>query len=245
MSSPVVLVIGASGDLGCHLSLHLAEHGARVLGTYRGHPERLQQAAEAATSTAGEIVAAQADITSLDSMQSVVGQTLERFGQLDALVVMSGRTQDNLLHFMTEEEFDSIVEINLKGAFLACKAAASPMMMQRRGRIILVSSLSATRGVLGQVNYGAAKAGLLGLCRGLLRELSRFNILTNVVAPGLIESAVNEQMETGQRETLLAGVALQRVGQPEEISAVIRFLALDPGATYITGQILSVDGGVT
>jgi 3-oxoacyl-[acyl-carrier protein] reductase len=144
---------------------------------------------------------------------------------------------------MSEAEWDEVVDTNLKGAFLACRAASRPMMKQRAGRIVLISSLSGLRGVAGQANYCASKAGLAGLAKSLAHELARFNVLVNVVAPGLIDSKVNDELDEKRRDALLKGVTLSRIGRRREVSSLIRWLTLDPDATYITGQVIAVDGG--
>ena len=241
MSAPVVLVVGASSDLGLDLCAHLAEHGATVVAGYRS---RLEQLADvAANFPLGRIEPVALDVGSSSTLDRAVDGAVARHGRLDALVFMSAVLRDNLLPFLTEAEWDEVVDTNLKGAFLACKAAARPMMKQRSGRIVLMSSLSGLRGVAGQANYCASKAGLHGLAKSLAHELSRFQILVNVVAPGLIDSKVNEQLDEKRRETLLQGVTLKRVGRRREVSSLVRWLVLDPDATYLTGQVLAVDGG--
>lgn len=241
MSGPVVLVVGASGDLGLDLCAHLAENGATVVAGYRSRMERLADVA--ASFPLGTIEPVALDVLDASSIERAVDGAVRRHGRLDALVFMSAVLRDNLLTFMSEEEWDVVVDTNLKGAFLACRAAARPMMTQRAGRIVLVSSLSGRKGLAGQANYCASKAGLFGLMRSLTQELARFNVLVNVVAPGLIDSEVNEKLDEKRRETLLAGVTLKRVGRKREVSSLIRWLALDPDSTYLTGQHFAVDGG--
>jgi 3-oxoacyl-[acyl-carrier protein] reductase len=241
---PVVFVVGASGDLGLDLCEHLAQQNACVVAGYRTRPERLQELAGNADRVRGGAVEPVAiETTDLASLERAVDAAFARHGRLDALVFMSAILKDNLLSFMSEADWDAVVDTNLKGAFLACKAAVRPMLNARAGRIVLVSSLSGLRGVAGQANYCASKAGLTGLARALAHELARFRVLVNVVAPGLIDSNVNEQLGEKRREALLAGVALRRVGQKREVSSLIRWLVLDPDATYVTGQVISVDGG--
>jgi len=241
VSAPVVVVIGASGDLGLDLCAHLAENGATVVAGGRTRIERLTDVA--ASFPLGRIEPVAVDVTSAATLERVVDGAVARHGRLDALVVMSAVLRDNLLTFMTEEEWDTVVDVNLKGAFLACKAAARPMMKQRSGRIVLVSSLSGLRGVAGQANYCASKAGLTGLAKSLAQELARFNVLVNVVAPGLIDSNVNEKLDEKRRDALLQSVALKRVGRRREVSSLLRWLVLDPDSTYLTGQVFAVDGG--
>ena len=241
--TPVVLVVGASGDLGLDLVRELALHGATVVASCRTRPDRLAEAA--ATLPQGSVEPVSVDALDAALLDKTVDGIVARHGRLDALVFMSAITRDNLLSFMTEAEWDAVVDTNLKGAFLACKAATRPMLRERAGRIVLVSSLSGVRGVAGQANYSASKAGLIGLAKSLAQELARFSVLVNVVAPGLIESGLHAKLSETQREALLSGVALRRAGLPSEVSALIRWLVLDPGATYVTGQVLGVDGGAT
>lgn len=241
---PVVLVVGASGDLGVDLCEHLAQQGACVVAGYRTRRGRLDELArDPARVRTGAVEPVAVEATDLASLERAVDAAVARHGRLDALVFMPAILKDNLLSFMSEEEWDSVVDTDLKGAFLACKAAVRPMLNARAGRIVLVSSLSGLRGVAGQANYCAAKAGLTGLARSLAHELARFQVVVNVVAPGLIDSSVNDQLGEKRREALLGGVALRRVGRRREVSALIRWLVLDPDATYVTGQVISVDGG--
>lgn len=239
--SAVVFVVGASGDLGLDVTACLAEQGAKVIAGYRSRLERLTDVA--ATFPLGQVEPVPIDVTNAATLDRAVDAAVARHGRLDALVFMSAVLRDNLLSFMTEEEWDTVVDTNLKGAFLACKAATRPMMKQRAGRIVLVSSLSGQRGLTGQANYAASKSGMIGLARSLAQELSRFNVLVNVVAPGLIESAANDKIDAKQRETLLSSLTLKRVGRRREVSSLLRWLVLDPDATYLTGQLLAVDGG--
>ena len=241
---PVVLVVGASADLGVDLCEHLAQQGATVVAGWRSRRDRLAELAEdAARLGPGRVEPVEIETTDLASLERAVDAAAERHGRLDALVFMPSILKDNLLSFMTEPEWDAVVDTNLKGAFLACKAAVRPMMKARAGRIVLISSLSGLRGLKGQVNYSSSKAGLTGLAKSLAHELARFGILVNVVAPGLVDSAANDRLDERQREELLQIVALKRVGRRREVSALIRWLVLDPDATYVTGQVIAVDGG--
>lgn len=243
-AQPVVLVVGASADLGVDLCEHLAQQGATVVAGWRSRRDRLAELAEdAARLGPGRVEPVEIETTNLASLERAVDAAAERHGRLDALVFMSSILKDNLLSFMTEPEWDAVVDTNLKGAFLACKAAVRPMMKARAGRIVLISSLSGLRGLKGQVNYSSSKAGLTGLAKSLAHELARFGILVNVVAPGLVDSAANDRLDGRQREELLQIVALKRVGRRREVSALIRWLVLDPDATYVTGQVIAVDGG--
>jgi len=241
VNAPVALVVGASGDLGLELCADLAEHGATVAAGWRSRLDRLADVS--ARFPLGRIEPVAVDVTAAASVERAVEGAVARHGRLDALIFLSAVLRDNLLSFMSEEEWDAVLDVNLKGAFLACKAAARPMLKQRAGRIVLVSSLSGLRGLAGQSNYAASKAGLHGMAKSLAQELARFDVLVNVVAPGLIDSEHNDKLDPKRRDALLAGVTLKRIGRRREVTSLIRWLVLDPDATYVTGQVFAVDGG--
>ena len=184
-----------------------------------------------------------ADVSSYQESDDLVKQTLETFGKIDILVNNAGITRDNLIMRMKEEEFDQVIATNLKGVFNCVKAVTRPMMKQRFGRIINISSVVGVLGNPGQANYVAAKAGVIGLTKATARELSSRGITVNAVAPGFIETDMTDKLSAEMREQMLKQIPLERLGQPEEIAKVVRFLASDD-ASYMTGQTLHVDGGM-
>ena len=184
-----------------------------------------------------------ADLMRAEDGQRVVTETQQRFGRIDLLVNNAGITRDGLLVRMKDQDWDDVLAVNLKAAFQTTRAAARVMARQRSGRIVNVSSTAGVMGTAGQANYSAAKAGLIGLTKSTARELAHWGILVNAVAPGLIETDMTATLSTETRETYLGQVPLRRIGTPEDVAAVVRFLASD-GASYITGQVIHVNGGL-
>ena len=184
-----------------------------------------------------------ADVARREDADRLVEAARERFGRVDILVNNAGITRDGLLVRMKDDDWDEVLNVNLRGAFLMTRAAARPMMRQRAGRIINVSSTAGAMGNPGQANYSAAKAGLIGLTKSTARELARWNILVNAVAPGLVETDMAATLPEEARQALLAQVPLARIGAPREVAEVVGFLAGD-GAAYVTGQVIHVNGGL-
>jgi 3-oxoacyl-[acyl-carrier protein] reductase len=243
----VALVTGAARGIGAATAARLAQDGAKVVLADLDAAGVEKTAAEIAASGAGA-VGLTCDVSDATSVQRAVDQAVERFGRLDILVNNAGILRDNLLFKMTGDDFDRVIGVHLRGAFLCARAAQKPMVEQKYGRIISLSSTSAL-GNRGQANYSAAKAGLQGLTRTLAIELGQFGITANAVAPGFIDTDMTRA--TAQRmgispEAFQAGasqhVALRRVGQPSEVASVIAFLASDD-ASYVSGQVIYVAGG--
>ncbi len=182
------------------------------------------------------------DISNYEEAKKLIEEAYKNFGTLDVLINNAGITKDNLLPLMTEEEFDQVIEINLKGTFNCCKHIAKRMIKQKQGRIINISSVVGLAGNAGQVNYSASKAGVIGLTKSMARELGRKNILINVVAPGFIQTEMTEKIPQELKEEMLKNIPLQRLGQPSDIADCVEFLISDK-ASYITGQVISVNGG--
>jgi 3-oxoacyl-[acyl-carrier protein] reductase len=206
-------------------------------------PARLEAATKELEGLGVPVLGVVADAARREDAERLVDQTKDRFGRIDVLVNNAGITRDALLVRMKDEDWDRVLDVNLRGAFLMTRAVAKVMMRQKGGRIINIASAAGAMGNPGQANYSAAKAGLIGLTKAVARELSRWGILVNAVAPGLIETDMAAALPQDAREALLAQVPLGRIGSGREVAEVVRFLAGD-GATYVTGQVLHVNGGL-
>lgn len=243
MPDRVILVTGGSRGIGRAIALAFSSPGHAVAVNYR-------RDADASAETVAEIrrrgavaESFQADVAEHEQVRSMVDAVVSRFGRIDVLVNNAGGNRDGFLAMMSREDWDSVIDVNLKGVFHCCKAVARLMMAERRGTIINVSSLSGITGLPGQTNYSAAKGGVNAFTRALAQELARFGIRVNAVAPGLVESDAASAMPKDHRDRLLANIPLRRLGKPEEVAAVVRFLASDD-ASYITGEIIKVTGGI-
>lgn len=243
LSGKVALVTGASRGIGRAIALTLAEAGADVAVNYAGSEAAAAEVVNAITAMGRKAVAIQANVGKSDEAESMVKQVLDQFGQLDILVNNAGITRDNLIMRMKEEEFDAVIETNLKGVFNCLKAVTRPMMKQRSGRIINISSVVGVLGNAGQANYVAAKAGVIGLTKSSARELSSRNVTVNCVAPGFIETDMTDKLSPELREQMLGQIPLARLGQPEDIAKAVLFLASDD-SSYMTGQTIHIDGGM-
>jgi 3-oxoacyl-[acyl-carrier protein] reductase len=244
LAGKTALITGASRGIGRAIAIEFAKCGADVALVGRdvaALEETAAAAANARTGATAEIYAA--DVTDRSEMERVVSETVERFGRLDCAIANAGQSVDALILRLKTEVIDQLLDVNLKAAFYLCGAAARPMMKQRGGSIVLLSSIVGITGNAGQAAYAASKAGLLGLCKSLAKELGSRNIRVNAVAPGLIETAMVEKMPGAAREFLIKQAALGRAGKPEDVSGAVAFLCSD-AAGYITGQTLVVDGGV-
>jgi 3-oxoacyl-[acyl-carrier protein] reductase len=239
LAERVAVVTGASGALGSAAARQLAECGARVVLNYNRHPE---PAEKLALEIGGKALAA--DVSTGEGAQALIEFAIKEFGQLDVLVNNAGITRDGLAMRMSEQDWDAVLDTNLKGAFLCAKAALRPMLRQRSGRIINVSSVAGIVGNPGQANYSAAKAGLIGLTKSLAREVASRNVTVNAVAPGYIPSAIWDDVSDEAKDAILQQVPMGRVGTAREVAAAIAFLA-SAEAAYITGQVLAIDGGLT
>ncbi len=238
------LITGASRGIGRAIAVELSKGGADVAIIGRDLAS-LKETAEACVharigARAHVIVA---DVTDQAAVDAGVAETLERFERIDFAVANAGQSADALLLRLKADVLDQMLSVNLKSAFYLCGAVAKPMMKQRSGSIVLVSSIVGLMGNAGQSAYAASKAGLIGLCKSLAKELGSRNIRVNAVAPGLIETAMTEKMPDAAREYLIKAAALGRPGKPEDVSGVVAFLCSE-AAAYVTGQTLVVDGGV-
>jgi 3-oxoacyl-[acyl-carrier protein] reductase len=242
LTDRVALVTGASRGIGRAIALAMSRLGAVVVATDVLGDEVRDVAAEIERA-GGRGAAAAVDITDPAAVEAAVATALERFGRLDILVNNAGVTRDNLLARMKREDWQFVIDVNLTGAFNCMQAVMRPMMKQRSGRIISISSVVGQMGNAGQANYGASKAGLIGLSKSLAREIAGRNITVNVVAPGLIDTHMTRVLPESVRNEWAAKVPLGRLGTAEDVASAVCFLASDE-AGYITGQVLAVNGGM-
>jgi 3-oxoacyl-[acyl-carrier protein] reductase len=236
------LVTGASQGIGRAVAMELARHGATVALAARNET-KLAEAVAVIEAAGGQAAAFSLDVASEDSIKSGAKAILERFGKVEILVNNAGITRDTLALRMKRDDWDSVLATNLTGAFLLTQAVLSPMLRNRWGRIINITSVVGRTGQAGQVNYAASKAGLIGMTRSLAREVASRNITVNAVAPGYIETAMTSVLDEKVRETMVAQIPLGRAGTDKEIAQSVAFLASD-AAAYITGHVLDVNGGM-
>lgn len=237
------LVTGGSRGIGRAICLELAKGGANVALCCAGNTAAAAETAAACQAAGGRAMAMRCDVTDAAQVKALTDAVLREFGRIDILVNNAGITRDKLLAMMREEEFDAVVNTNLKGAFLCTKAVVRPMMKQRYGRIVNLSSVVGLRGNAGQVNYAASKAGVIGLTKSLAKELATRGITVNAVAPGFIETDMTAAISDAARAAALADIPMARLGMPEDVARAVAFLAGEE-AGYITGQVLAVDGGM-
>lgn len=237
------LVTGASRGIGRSIALELAKHGVKVAVNYSGNEEAAQETVAQIVELGSEGIAIRGNVGKSDQAENLVKEILNTWGRIDILVNNAGITRDNLIMRMKEEEFDQVIETNLKGVFNCLKSVTRPMMKQRYGRIINISSVVGVTGNPGQANYSAAKAGIIGLTKSAARELSSRGITVNCIAPGFIDTDMTRELSEEVRTGLVQGIPLARLGRPEDIAMAAVYLASE-GAAYMTGQTLHVDGGM-
>jgi 3-oxoacyl-[acyl-carrier protein] reductase len=242
LAGRTAVVTGGTRGIGLAIARALAEDGASVVVSGRD-AARLESAVSELEGLGAAAVGVTADQSKREDCDRLVDAAKERFGRIDVLVNNAGITRDQLLVRMKDEEWDQVMDTNLRGVFLMTRAAAKSMMRQKSGRIINITSTAGAMGNPGQVNYSAAKAGVIGLTKAAARELAHWNILVNAVAPGLIETDMTAGLPGAAREALLQQVPLKRIGAAREVAEVVRFLAGD-GAAYVTGQTIHVNGGL-
>ncbi|MGD2103825.1 MAG: 3-oxoacyl-[acyl-carrier-protein] reductase [Anaerolineae bacterium] len=243
LQDKVAVVTGSSRGIGRAIALELARRGAKVVVNYNSSADAANEVVEAIERDGGEAIAVQADVRDLDQAKRLVKAAIDTFDRIDILVNNAGTTRDQLLMLMSEKDWDLVLETNLKGVFNCCKAAARPMMRQRSGRIVNISSVSGIVGQGGQTNYAASKAGMIGFTKSLAKELGSRNITVNAVAPGFVLTDLTSDLSGDLKEQAKEATPLGRMGQPAEIAYAVAFLASDR-ASFITGEVLTVDGGL-
>jgi len=243
LEGKVAVVTGASRGIGRAIALKLADEGAKVVVNYSGSQAKAEEVVARIQENGGEAIAVQASVSQTEEVTALMDTAVKTFGSLDVLVNNAGITRDNLLMRMKEDEWDDVLNTNLKGVFLCTKAVTRQMMKQRAGRIINISSIVGVAGNAGQANYVAAKAGVIGLTKTTAKELASRNILVNAIAPGFIETEMTDQLPEELKQGMLTQIPLAKLGQPEDIAKAVAFLASDD-ANYMTGQTLHIDGGM-
>jgi 3-oxoacyl-[acyl-carrier protein] reductase len=241
LTNKIALVTGASRGIGKATALALATEGAKVVVNYASNSDAANMVVSEITSAGGEAIAVGADVSKPEDVENLVKTTLDTYGRIDVLVNNAGITRDGLMLRMKLEDWQAVINLNLTGVFLCCKAVSKVMLKQKSGRIINISSVAGVMGNPGQANYSAAKAGVIGLTKTLAKEFAPRGITVNAIAPGFIETDMTNDLKTDE---ILKFIPLGRFGKPEEIAGMIRFLAADPSASYITGQVFNVDGGM-
>jgi 3-oxoacyl-[acyl-carrier protein] reductase len=243
LTQRVALITGGGRGIGRAIATTLAAAGATVVVNYCNDADTAAETVATITNNGGSAQAIQADVRKSDDVERMVNDTHSTHGRIDILVNNAGITRDGLLLRMKDEDFDSVLETNLRGVYLCTRAVLRPMLRQRGGRIINISSVVGLAGNIGQANYAAAKAGILGFTRSVAREVATRNITANAIAPGFIETDMTRGLDDTTRQTLLGSIPLRRLGTPQDVANLACFLASD-AAAYITGQTLTVDGGM-
>ena len=241
LSGQTALVTGASRGIGKAIALKLGEAGAEVFVNYSNSPQKAEEVVAAIKSSGGKAYAIQANVSNEEEVNKLIKAIIERNGQIDVLINNAGITRDGLLMRMKTEDWQDVMNLNLNGVFLCTRAVSRPMLKQKRGRIINVTSVVGLMGNAGQANYAAAKAGVIGFTKSAAKEFASRGITVNAVAPGFISTDMTKGLEV---DGILAAIPLGSFGTPEQVAGTVKFLAADPSAAYITGQVIQVDGGM-
>lgn len=243
LNGKIALVTGAAKGIGRAIALSLAAEGAVVVVNYNGSKERAEQVVEEIKALGADGMAYQCNVADTKASDAMIKEVIKTYGRLDILVNNAGITRDNLIMKMSEEDFDAVIDANLKGCFNTIKAVSRQMLKQRAGRIISITSVSGILGNAGQANYAASKAGIIGLTKTMARELASRGITVNAIAPGFVDTDMTQVLPASVKEAATAQIPLGRFGKPEDIANMAAYLASEK-ASYITGQIISVDGGM-
>ena len=243
LDGKIAVVTGASRGIGRAIALELASRGAFVVVNYNGSKDRAEEVKKEIEAAGGKAEVYQCNVSDFEKCQAFIQDVIKTYGRLDILVNNAGITRDGLLMKMSEADFDSVIETNLKGTFNTIRFVSRQMLKQRSGRIINMSSVVGIAGNAGQANYASSKAGVIGLTKAVARELASRGITVNAIAPGFIETEMTEVLSDAVKEASVAQIPLGRFGKPEDIAKTAAFLASDD-AGYITGQVIQVDGGM-
>ena len=243
LKGKAALVTGGSRGIGRAVCLELARRGACVAVNYAGNAAAAEETVESCKAMGVDAFSVQADVADAAACDAMVKEVVSRFGRLDILVNNAGITRDGLMPMLKDADWDAVLDANLKGAFHCMRAAYRPMMKQKYGRVVNLSSIVGLRGNAGQANYAASKAGLIGMTKSMAKELAGRNVTVNAVAPGFIDTDMTAALPEKARESMLASIPMGRLGQGEDVAKAVAFFAGD-GAGYVTGQVLCVDGGM-
>lgn len=236
------IITGASRGIGAAIAKRLNELGYNLVLNYKSSTSSMDELINSFSNKDTKNIIVKCDVSNFDEAKNLVDTAFDNFKSVDALINNAGITRDNILAMMTEEEFDSVIDINLKGSFNCCRHIAKKMIKQKYGRIVNISSVVGIMGNSGQVNYSASKAGIIGMTKSMARELAKKNILVNAIAPGFIQTEMTDKIPGDIKEEMIKNIPLQRLGMPDDIADAVEFLVSEK-SSYITGQVLSVNGG--
>lgn len=243
LTNKIAIVTGGATGIGREISLKLATYGATVVVNYNSSSLASESLVEEINQMGKEAFAIKANISNYDEAQMLINTTIEKYGKVDILVNNAGITVDTLILRMKENDFDKVIDVNLKGTWNCCKHVAKHMSKQRSGKIINISSVVGIMGNVGQTNYSASKAGIIGLTKSLARELAKRNVCCNAVAPGFIETKMTENLSEDIKKEYTRNIPLGRLGQPSDVANLVAFLSSHL-SNYITGQVINCDGGL-
>lgn len=243
LTGKTAIITGASRGIGAEIAKRFAAAGAKVVVNYSGSQQKAEAVVDAIKENGGEAIAVKANVADSEAVKAMVDEAMSAFGSVDILVNNAGITRDNLMMRMKDDEWDDVINTNLKGVFVCTKAVTRQMMKQRSGRIVNIASIVGVMGNAGQANYVASKAGVIGLTKTTARELASRGITANAVAPGFITTDMTDGLNEDIQKTMMAQIPLGRFGKPEEVAKAALFLASDE-ASYMTGQTLHLDGGM-